>query len=135
MEIVDARLLHPDYLAPSYRKDGLGAIPNILLEDKILDYFKEMMGALDHLGCSSPYTISLSLLNVSKYEMAVKIDRQSDRSHPIEQNHLLTREVLVESLSEPGKQVLKPLFDQIWNACGYPGSQNYHADGTRKDVS
>ena len=34
-------------------------------------------------------------------------------------------EVVVESFSESPVKILKPLFDLIWNACGYAKSKSF----------
>jgi len=35
--------------------------------------------------------------------------------------------------NEKPEKILKPLFDQIWNGFGWPGSVNYGASGERKN--
>jgi hypothetical protein len=132
VEVVNAKFLHPDYRDPQYGKGGRGHIPNILWENLMIKYYEDVSKSMSVLGCTQPYIVSLSLLNVRGYDMFVGLGREGDRSHPIDQDHLLTREILVDSVDKPADQILKPLFDQIWNACGYPGSQGYNSDGTRK---
>ncbi|MCC5848348.1 MAG: ATP-binding protein [Verrucomicrobia bacterium] len=131
-EVVNAKFLHPDYLDPRYSKNGRGYIMNILWENMMIQYYEQIAKLLAVLQCSPPYAVSLSLLNVRGYAMFVGNGCEGDRSHPIDQDHLLTREILVDSEERLADQVLKPLFDQIWNACGYPGSEGYNPDGTRK---
>jgi hypothetical protein len=46
-------------------------------------------------------------------------------SYPIEQNSVILPETLVEDFSMPVTKILRPLFDLVWNACGYPGSENF----------
>jgi len=48
---------------------------------------------------------------------------------PIGRDHLLTQEVLIESLEEKAETIFRPLFDQIWNGCGWMQSINYDSDG------
>ena len=38
-------------------------------------------------------------------------------------------EVVVESFAEPAAKIVRPLFDLLWNACGYPGSKSFDNDG------
>ena len=42
---------------------------------------------------------------------------------------LITSRTVVEDLSTPVGKILKPLFDLVWNACGYPSSENFDAEG------
>lgn len=42
---------------------------------------------------------------------------------------LIIPETVVEDLEiAPGK-ILKPMFDLVWNACGYPASRNFDSEG------
>ena len=36
---------------------------------------------------------------------------------------------MIESFDFESSKVMKPIFDAVWNACGYPGSQNYDDSG------
>ena len=38
-------------------------------------------------------------------------------------------ELFVEDFESDVETMLKPIFDQIWNACGYSGPKNYNTDG------
>lgn len=38
-------------------------------------------------------------------------------------------EVIVEDLAALAATVLRPVFDQFWNAGGWPRSPNYDGDG------
>jgi hypothetical protein len=46
-----------------------------------------------------------------------------------DRDHLLADEVLIENVGEPVEKMLRPVFDQIWNAFGYPRSLNYDRSG------
>jgi hypothetical protein len=56
------------------------------------------------------------------------MDDSGNRSSPAIA-HLLTDEILVESTDEPVQGLLRPLFDQIWNGCGWQESINYDRGG------
>jgi hypothetical protein len=77
--------------------------------------------------------MSLSLLNVRDYSMYVGPACDNREAHPVDRDHLLTDEVLIESADAPADLLLKPLFDQIWNGCGWPESINYGADGSWRE--
>jgi hypothetical protein len=47
----------------------------------------------------------------------------------VDRDHLLSDEVLIEDASKPAGRLLRPLFDQIWNGCGWPQSLNYDEKG------
>ena len=47
-------------------------------------------------------------------------------SYPIDRDVLLFPEILVESYDVKPERVLKPIFDSVWNACGFAKSLNYN---------
>lgn len=52
-----------------------------------------------------------------------------DQGHQIIEDNLILPEILVESFSEPPGKILRPLFDLVWNACGFPKSKNFDDKG------
>ena len=109
--------------------DPIKIIPYIGWERGILDVFPNYIKALLELGISLPYVLSISLLNVKDFWMWVGYGQCSPNAHSVDRNHLLTDEILIESESESPDVILRPLFDQVWNACGWHGSINYNAQG------
>ncbi|MEM7557457.1 MAG: hypothetical protein AAF378_25920 [Cyanobacteria bacterium P01_A01_bin.84] len=61
--------------------------------------------------------------------MSVSSDFIFAHGHTIDRNNLLMPEVMVENFNFEPSKVLKPIFDAVWNACGYPGSRNYDDSG------
>ena len=103
-------------------------IPSIAWEKNILDVFPRYLNALIELGAPLPFAVSLSLLNVKGFSMYVG-PGYGHRTQPIDRDNLLTEEILIESLPARADAILRPLFDQIWNACGWYGSINYNEAG------
>ena len=52
----------------------------------------------------------------------------------IDRGMVADSEVVIDSMSADPVQALRPCFDAIWNACGYPHSANYTADGQWKGI-
>jgi hypothetical protein len=48
---------------------------------------------------------------------------------PIDRDTLTLPETVVEDLNSKPENILRPMFDLVWNACGYPRSRNFDADG------
>lgn len=48
---------------------------------------------------------------------------------PIDAETIILPEAIVESFTTSAHEILKPTFDLIWNACGFPGSENFDAEG------
>ncbi len=51
--------------------------------------------------------------------------------HEIDRDILLLPEVIIENYDTTPEDVLKPCFDAMWNACGFPRSPNYDDAGKR----
>jgi hypothetical protein len=49
---------------------------------------------------------------------------------PMESDVAILPPVQIGSLDEEVPTVMKPIFDAVWNACGYPRSYNYTENGT-----
>jgi hypothetical protein len=133
VEIVETQLLEPKELRPDKPKANL--IPSDYWELKILQSFPGYLKALDSIGIPLPYSISLSLLNVRGFKLYLP----NSHSHlhgdsQINHEHLLTEEILMESMGEPVEKLLRPLFDQVWNACGRAGSLSYGQEGEWRGI-
>jgi len=118
-----------DFRSSASGGEPLGILPSIAWERSILDVFPNYLKALTNLGISFPFVLSISLLNVKDFWMWVGSERDSPNAHRVDREHLLTDEILIESDSEAADAILRPLFDQVWNACGWHGSINYNNEG------
>jgi len=86
--------------------------------------------ALRRLGCNIPVFVAVTLTNVRGLEMAVAGERSGlEQKYPIDTDTLVLPETEVEDFSAPPGKILKPIFDLVWNACGYPQSVNFDSDG------
>jgi len=52
-----------------------------------------------------------------------------DEVHTIDRDILLLPEIIIESYEVSAEKVLRPLFDSIWNACGFPRDLYYNDNG------
>ena len=128
LEAVDSQSLNP-------RTKTKFLIPNIGFEKYILQAFPSYSRLMSRLEIPPPYVVSLSLLNVRNYSMYVGPAYDNSEAHPVDRDHLLTDEVLIESADAQPDVLLRPLFDQIWNGCGWPQSINYGVDGRWRERS
>ena len=121
LESVESETLGP--------KEQVGQIvPGIAWERRILEVFPGYVKALEALGLQPPYVASVSLLGVRGFYMYVGPQYRGG-GRAIDRDHLLTDEVLVEDVTKPAGRLLRPLFDQIWNGCGWAASVNYDEQG------
>lgn len=124
IEAMDGSLLEPDlsephekYIFPSYEKRLIKAVTQYL---KVL---KEMEVGL-------PIFVFVSLLNVKHYSMNIdKNKHYYEEPNSIDRDVLMLPEVLIENFDVDVPHILKPIFDTIWNACGYSRSRNYNSEG------
>lgn len=101
-------------------------------ERLILDVFPHYVQSLANMGINPPHAVSISLLNVRGYQMSTGMNDYNSASRAVDRDNLLTDELLVESTGGDSARTLRPLFDQIWNGCGWHGSIHYDKDGNRK---
>jgi hypothetical protein len=73
------------------------------------------------LGIEPPFVLAVSLLDVQGFVIESRSPTAHlEGIHPIREDSLLFEEILIETTdADPGK-VLKPTFDALWQASGYP---------------
>lgn len=123
IEAVEGSLLEPSY-------NGNLVIPSVAYEEELISSVKEYLAVLELLGIDLPLFLFLSLLGVKGYSMAVNPRRvRVYKVYKIDRDILLLPEIVIENYDVVAKDVLRPCFDSIWNACGFPRSLNYDDDG------
>lgn len=120
IEAVDAYILESDK----------HLIPSVAFERELLGALSRFLSIQKQFGVEPPLFIMLSLLGVSGYTMAVDKRRfWWPEEYPVDRDSLIIPEVLVETFEcEPAK-VMRPIFDAVWNAAGWPRSMNYDENG------
>lgn len=105
-------------------------IPSIAYEQELISSLKEYLALLKTLEVEPPIFVLLALLEVKGYSMpvngALSFIYDSER---IDRDILLLPEIILESYDISAERVLKPCFDSVWNACGFPRSLNYNEEG------
>jgi hypothetical protein len=102
-------------------------IPSLAYEESIVQYFPYCLQVLNQLGCSAPVLVGISLIGVRGMTLAVE-SLMTDPTR-IDREVLMLPEIVVEDLSMHAGPFLKPILDLVWNACGYPSSPFFDADG------
>jgi hypothetical protein len=121
LEAVQGRILAQQY-------QGRPVIPSIAYERTIFEYLPRCFQLLDAVGVTMPIMVALTLIGVKGLYMGVD-NLWGETGYPINSDTLVLPETIVETPSTPTSQVLKPVFDLIWNACGFPGSTNFDENG------
>jgi len=107
---------------------GRVVIHSIAYEQNVFKYLPRCFQYLRELGCTAPVAVALSLIKTRRLEMAVD-DSDIEPGYPINSDTIILPETLVEDLLTPIGKILKPLFDLVWNACGFPSSRNFDSAG------
>jgi len=99
-------------------------------EKELIKSFTEYLLVLKTLNVELPVFVFLTLLGVEGYSMAVDTwPGLRAEVHIIDRDILELPEVVIEDYDVNAAQILKPCFDSIWNACGFPRSFNYNDEG------
>jgi len=111
-------------------RDGKRIIPSVAFEEKLLEKLPTYLSVQRELGVEPPLFIMVSLLGVSGYTMGVDRARfMFDEAYPIDRDALLVPEIMIETFDCDVTEVMRPAFDAIWNATGWPRSMNYDEKG------
>ncbi len=101
------------------------------------------LGVLKALDVPCPLSILLSMVGVSGARIVVQpadpyyVHAANYDAAPIDRDTLILPDILIEdydSVSDESEvaRALRPAFDAVWNACGYPHSFNFDEEGNWK---
>lgn len=101
------------------------------IEYQTLTKLAQYLAALGHAGVAPPFAIMLTLRGVDGVAIVGEPLRTTRARIPLRQEALVFPEVVVEDCSTADglARALRPVFEALWNAAGYPGSQSYDASG------
>jgi hypothetical protein len=126
IEAVNSYLLEP-------RQDGRKLIPAITFEQKVIEASDASLRFLRSLDLQPPICLFLSLLDVRGYIMGVgdAAAFSAPRAYlrEIDRDNLLLPEVIIDPYPDSAARSLRPAFDALWNAAGWPASRNYDEAG------
>lgn len=100
-----------------------------LFEESLVGSLGKYLSVLSSLEVDYPIWICLSLLGVKDYTMFVSNHDFLDEIQPIDRDDLIIPEAQIDDRSRSAEEILKPVFDSVWNACGYEQSLNYDEQG------
>lgn len=101
-------------------------------ERHVVDAVRKCLTSYTQIGITPPVVIALSLLGCKGACMYT--DRVSEGCvvSTIDRDAVILPEVVIDSLDVDVPQVLKPIFDTVWNACDFRRSLNYDENGKWK---
>lgn len=121
IEAVDALILRP-------KEKGL-LIPSVIYEQKLIEVLSSYLQVIFELSIELPVFVFLNLIDVKGYKMGIRRELYFDEGHSIDRDLILLPEAIIEDYSIDTKNMLKTLFDLVWNACGFQRSLNFDEDG------
>jgi hypothetical protein len=114
-------------------------IPNPIFEEIIIKACRDLLDFQNNIGIEPPILIYVTLVGVKGFSMAISHQMQYRNRHQIgmqviDRDSLLIPEVFIQDYESLDMgRLLRPIFDIIWNAAGWPYSLNYDIDGNRVD--
>lgn len=124
IESVDTRMLVAE-------GENVPHIPSQAYEDYLLKTLPKYLSVQEELDTAPPLFVMLSMLGVSGYIMGVRkhLDLWGENRYPIDRDALLLPEIVIEGFDVDLSEVMRPVFDSVWNAAGWPKSMNYDESG------
>lgn len=121
IEAVEGLLLKP-------QGDEL-VIPGLAYEQELVKALPDYLSVFKALNVGLPIFVFLTLVGVKGYSMA--FDRRYWRweVYTINREVLFLPEVVMKNYEDRLEDILKPIFDSVWNTCGFPRSLNYDDKG------
>lgn len=121
LEAVNGTLLNQEH-------QGRHIIPSIAYEQRPMQYLPLALEVLRSSGVAPPVVVALTLAGVKGFEMST--DRFAFvASDKIPQEILMLPEHWLTDFATPPGKILKPMFDIVWNACGFERSSNFDNEG------
>lgn len=99
------------------------------LENYVVRALRCYVQAYNKYSINFPVWICLSLIGVKDFRLLIDGVLPSCNYHPIDRNELVLPEIFIESPDIPCETMMKPVFDMIWQACGFKRSFNYDESG------
>jgi len=109
-------------------------IQSVPVEDQLISSLTQYLHTLRILEFVPPFAVMVSLLGIQGFRIMpsqIRTDLTYPYSDPIPQRELLLPDVVMENSDLQASQILKPVFDVLWNAAGLERCLNYTADGSR----
>ncbi len=111
-------------------EDKQGHIYGNFFEEEIIKSLTKIKKLYELLTIEPPFLLSLSVLGVKGYVMSAhRGGYQMYDKKLIDRNDLIIPEIIIEDAAFVSSEVLRPVFDMVWNAGGYEGSINYNEKG------
>jgi len=113
-------------------------IANVALEKTLIEALPGYLEIQRRIGVETPIAIFVTLIGVDGYRVHQSAKFEFRPTYPIDRDVLQLPEHLLERYEDADPvKILRPMYDLIWNACGYQRSFNFDENGnwiTRRDM-
>lgn len=103
-------------------------IPSTDFVNKLITGVNQLKRTLQNLAVPPPAVISLSLLGVKEKRLGLRFPSPFNQ-RTIDRENLFLPDHLLNNWEEEAKTLLRPIFDVVWQACGFAACHFYDADG------
>jgi hypothetical protein len=111
-----------------FEMEGQKWIGSELYERNLVNYLPTCFRVFGEIEASGPVVVALTLTNARGLAMSIP-RAYINRSSLIDRDTLVLPETVVEDLTTEPVKVLRPMFDLVWNACGFERSRNFDGEG------
>lgn len=124
-------VLESVYIGIVRERDSRRFIPSQSFEEDVLERLPGYMSLLAQNGRTPPYLVMLTLSGVQGAEMGVDTRNWIEQPNVSRIGHdcLVLPPVFINEAAVDVATAMRPVFDAVWNAAGWPASRNYDKDG------
>ena len=124
VEAVDLEAMEPHSMKPN----GPSLVNDKMLVHRVVVTTKNVFEAYESLGVSPPLIVSVSLVGVR--DLCLPREKiQSRLPLRFDRDQVLLPEVQIEDYGTPVHELLRPVFDLLWNAAGAMACPHYSDSG------
>ena len=122
VEAVESTMLEP-------LEDGK-IILHVIFEHTLIQSLTSYLEVLQIVGIEPPFIVMLSLFGVEGYRIPHVTELRIART--IDRDTLVLPEVIFEDYKCDVSEIMRPIFNALWNSAVFPRSMNYDAEGKWK---
>lgn len=111
-----------------FEMEGKQWIGSELYERNLPNYLRTCFRVFGEIEAGGPVAVALTLTNARGLRMAIPM-AQFNSSRLIDRDTLVLPETVVQDLAADPVKVLRPMFDLVWNACGFERTRNFDKEG------
>lgn len=117
-------------------RDGVPTYLPARVEPQVIQFLDRARAIYNAIGITRPWLLMVTLLNANRMTLPTGRGALFDKQYSCDRPTVMLPEVLVEDQTTPSDVLLRPVFNAIWNACGFESCMNYGDDGrwTKKSV-